>query len=146
MSLAIIFTGLFLDDAFELHEFLGRELARILSIPEFAHLIDQDRGEPIAWVLIGSFYLAILLLALPKSSATARKVAFTFVRLFILLAFFGIVTDFIHALIKGIEGVDTRVVSFAMKLVEDGGEMVVGSLMLATVYALYHSNQPSRPH
>ncbi len=137
LSLAVIFAGLFFDDAFELHEYLGRVLAHALSVPEFGNLIDQDRGEPIAWAAIGSVYLGILLFGMYRSSAFAREIALLFVKLFLLLAFFGIVTDFIHAFVKRIPGVNTHALSFGLGLIEDGGEMVVGSLMLVAAVLLH---------
>lgn len=134
-ALAVVFVILIIDDAFEIHEALGIFFADALRIPEFLGLVPQDRGEPIAYALLGLVCLTVLFMGYRQASAEARKVGLNFLKLFVALAVFGAAIDFIHGVSRNIEGTLGRATYFGLTVLEDGGEMVVVSLM--AIYALH---------
>ncbi|MEM9709175.1 MAG: hypothetical protein AAF871_10320 [Pseudomonadota bacterium] len=59
-----------------------------------------------------------------------------------LLAIFGVGVDVVHLLIDGVESKIGLVIQALVGLTEDGGEMVVGSLILAAVIAHWRQVEP----
>ncbi|SFI73603.1 hypothetical protein [Albimonas pacifica] len=131
-ALAAAFAMLLADDALEGHERLGRALAEGLSLPAPPFLRAQDAGE----LLVVAAECAILALLLAwawrrRRQGDARRLA-VFVALFGLLGLAGVVCDMAHEAVRA-----WPVPRYATGVAEDGGEMVVASLLLAYAWAVF---------
>lgn len=128
-----VFVYLLLDDAVKIHETVGGMLAANINAEPVMGLRLQDYGELIVSFCAAVFVLTPVAVAMLKGSSEFRKASLDLGFLIGLLAFFGIVVDMLHvALPTG------RVSYFVLGTVEDGGEMLAGSLMVA--YALVRIN------
>lgn len=133
----IIFFILLADDALQIHERGGSMLADWLSIPAMYHLRSVDYGELMVFALWGLTAIAILTVTSRiDQSPIARQVSKGLLLLLLGLAFFGGFFDMLHIAVANnweLSGTGHRL----FDAIEDGGEMVVVSLMLAFVYRIY---------
>jgi hypothetical protein len=129
LALAVVFAYLLLDDAFQIHEFVGLHLVSRLGLAGLVGARPQDSGELIVMAATGSVLLAQLALAYRASGTEDRRPVPVYLALLILLAFFGVFVDMLHMALRGIVT--------GLALVEDGGEMLVVSLIVAYTACLY---------
>lgn len=134
-SLAVIFFILAIEDALELHERIGPYIIEIFNVQPYFGIAVTNWDDPIAFGGLGLICLALAIHGYRRSSARARQIGWNFLKLIVLLACFGVLADFVSALLLGLEGSMRRFIHIVMSLVEDGGEMIVVSLI--TVYAIY---------
>lgn len=131
ISMALIFTLMLLDDSLQLHERIGSNRVDALSLTGTEWLKAQDIGEVLVWALMAAFVLPVMAYGIMRSDAHGRRIGLRLMALIALFALFGGVVDMLHhpfrALPFGIQLAD---------LLEDGGEMLVGSLILAHVAAM----------
>ncbi len=127
---AALFLYILVDDAFSVHEVLGRRLAEIF---EFApdHLKPRDVGELLVSVVAGGVLLTAIGLSYLLGCARFRSITHDLLLMFATLAFFGVFVDLLHSAIKL-----GSVFSHVLALIEDGGEMLVMSLILIYAWAL----------
>lgn len=134
-----VFSGLafwlFIDDAFRYHEVVGGLLAESLNLSFLSDLFggrvrEQDIGELIAQAFAGGVFLVFAIWGYISSAPQIRKTGLQFAGFLVLLGMFGIVLDILDrtALLKPYAQIS--------KHMEDGGELVVMSLMLAFVVSL----------
>lgn len=125
---SLLFMYLLLDDALKIHENFGITLANYWKLQPNFGLRAQDYGELsitgisflILFLLIGIAYLF--------SDKKARKISRHLLILVLSVAFFGVLVDMLHIVVpwnKPIFG-----------LIEDGGEMLVMSIIVWYVFAL----------
>ncbi|KAF0676934.1 hypothetical protein [Profundibacterium mesophilum] len=130
-SMAAVFTLMLLDDSLQIHERLGAERVEVLNLGATSWAKAQDIGEILVWGLMAALVLPIIAIGFVRSNAQGRRIGVVLVALIGLYAVFGGIIDVLHqpftALPYGIQIAD---------LLEDGGEMIVGSLILAHVAAL----------
>ena len=141
---ALAFAVVVLDDGMMVHERGGRVLVRLMGSPaEIAGFRAQDAGEMTVWALLGAGVAVVLLLAHRRSDAAARGRSAALVVPVGVFLFFGMVLDQLHGL------ADERLhlpswVNAVVGTVEDGGELVSGSVILAFVGALVARTWPTR--
>lgn len=124
---AALFLFVVVDDAFSLHEQVGVYLADIADFaPEY--LRPQDLGELLFLAAAGGLLFSFIGLCFLRGPQRFRSITFDIVFLFAGLVFFGIFVDAIH-------GVFYKIAELG--LIEDGGELVVISLILSYSWALY---------
>jgi hypothetical protein len=126
-----IFAYLFADEAFMLHERVAAHSTRLLRLDEI--------GPFEAWAVVQGLYMAAvgigMLVALwyvarRASTRAARRFSIQAVALLILLGAFAVIGDFLgYALFRE---------AHLAHIVEDGGEAIVTSFMLALVVAHVH--------
>ena len=133
----IIFFILLADDALKIHERGGARLADWFSFSAMYNLRAVDYGELMVFALWGLIAIAILTVTSRiDRSPTAREVSKGLFLLLLGLACFGGLFDMLH-----IAAANTWELSATgnnlFDAVEDGGEMVVVSLVLGFVYRIY---------
>lgn len=131
LAWSALFGFLLIDDAVGIHEALGGVIVTALnipgmSIPGIGDVRGQDFGEILS-VLAAAPIFACIVLGYFKLDAEQQEFSRGLVVLVGLLGFFGVVIDFfVHA-------VDDHWLFF----IEDGGEMIVMSVMLWFIFR-YH--------
>lgn len=133
----ILFVFLLLDDALQVHENVGQYLSRELALNPFWGLRSQDLGELIASAIAGAVLLIPLALTHLLSKSPERAVSFRLALLFAILVFFGVGVDMLHSAAGSI-------LKKPLGIVEDGGEMVVVSLMCWFIFGVSYNYYTSR--
>jgi hypothetical protein len=122
---ALLFLYLLLDDALQVHERVGGRIALRAGFVSAMRLRAQDFGELAVSLAVGSLFFALIASLYRRAPGSARAATHGLAVLLAALVFFGIVIDLAHIAVP--------IVGFSM--VEDGGEMLVMSALLA--YALH---------
>lgn len=124
----VLFVYVVADDAFSIHENVGEYLS---DSGEFAPSFfrPQDIGELIVSGSTGLILFSIIGLCYARGSSAFRSITHDIILLFSGLVFFGVFVDSIHGAINAFTG--------ELGLIEDGGELVVISLILAYVWAVF---------
>jgi hypothetical protein len=138
LSWILMFTFFLVDDAFELHQYIGDQITIIFEMSFFLNLNLQPRLlELIVLAMAGLCLLAIVALVYFRSPYTFKKVSNDLLLFILALVFFGIIVDLGSAL--------TSQPAFILGLIiiEDGGEMVTLSLIVWYVFLLaIHYGKP----
>jgi hypothetical protein len=121
---SLLFLYVFIDDCFRVHEKIGSLLKHRLGIGEIFGINPQNVGELLVTVFVGSTLILILGISYYYSEKEERKFSQIVFLLVIMLGFFGVVVDIGGAL------VERKIYRGILALIEDGGEMVVMSLIL----------------
>jgi hypothetical protein len=129
LGLAYCLIVLLLDDSQKLHE-AGGSLVRLFFFPPELQLSSSAVvvGELIAWAVLGSLCLLFLAFALWGAAAAERQLAMGILFRIGLIALFAVGVDIIHHLFP-----QGGVLPRSFPLVEDGGEMLAISVLLAYV-------------
>lgn len=124
------FFYLLVDDALAIHEKVGRLLARHWGFtPPFGIRL-QDVGELVVSAGVGLGLASLILLSLHKSNKSFKNFSLFLTFSFVGLIFFGVVVDTLNG---GTEpGSSLKAI---LVIIEDGGEMIVASIMLAGSYS-----------
>ncbi len=117
------------DDSAGYHERVGEKLASLLDLPTFAGLRPQDTGELLAWLVPGALLGLLLVLCILRRSPGDLGILALVMGGFGLLVLFGVVADMIHVAAPTEFG-------GAIGLIEDGGEMLVISMLAALAIGL----------
>ncbi len=129
---SLLFLYLLLDDALGIHESFGNIVAVNLAFAPGIGLRARDFGELAVSAIAATLFLIPLALFYVRGSGAFKKATEHLLLLLVSLAFFGIFVDMLHVAIRlGWK------VTFLLGAVEDGGEMVVMSIMAAYVFLLY---------
>lgn len=128
-----LFGYLLVDDLFEVHESFGLALSQRFNFPAILGLRPVDIGELAVTATVGAILLTFIAIGHLRASRSARTDSTVLVALLFALSFFGVVVDMVHVILLTL-GVSAYIEWF-VALVEDGGEMVVASLMSAFVLA-----------
>lgn len=130
LAWSVVFTTLLAFDALRLHERLGYRWARQLDLATPLGMKPGDLGELGVSLLAGAGLLLLLLLSLVGADARYRRVCRHLATLVLLLAVFGLGFDMVAALVR-----EQPTLGFLTSFAEEGGEMVVASLI--TAYTFY---------
>lgn len=131
---SMLFVYLLIDDSFEVHETLGKLIAETLHFQGWLGLRPVDLGELLVSALFGFLFIAALVLFFFLSDQITRRITLYMFGFFILLAFFGVALDLVGGLFDhhGVVGV--------LVILEEGGEMLVMSLITWFVYRLNYED------
>jgi hypothetical protein len=131
LAWAAVFLYFLADDAFQVHENVGRIIAGNLDfVPPF-NLRLQDFGELAVYAIAGTILLLGITLSYWRGSKTFRGISIDILLLISILVFFGVVVDM--AEIAADRGV---FVKETLGLIDDGGEMIVTSVMVWYIFRL----------
>ena len=126
-----VFIYLLLDDALRIHETVGGIIADNLTMfPPFGLRV-KDIGELIVTGVAGVFLVSFVLIAYIYGSKNFKKMSNDLFLLIFTLAFFGVFVDMLHISIQ--LGWKTTEV---LAVIEDGGEMVIASIICWYVFLL----------
>lgn len=141
-----IFLYILLDDALELHERIGVQLGTAWQLPAISGLRGQDLGELLVFASVGIISLGALVWSYrtERHLATRQTSVYLFV-LLLLFSVFGGVVDMIHFAVSAIAS--PLWLQRSLTILEDGGEMVMISVIAAFVYRLVkpRSQTPAVP-
>ncbi|HVG46688.1 MAG TPA: hypothetical protein VM899_00915, partial [Rubellimicrobium sp.] len=131
LSFAFVFALVSADDIFHLHETGGEWLVDLLGIESTLGLWGQDFGELLVWAGLGVVAVSAIALGYLAADPKGRRLGN------VLLAFLGalvlcaVVVDMVHSAFSA-----SYWPNLIFEVLEDGGEMVVGSTLLARCLAL----------
>jgi hypothetical protein len=126
----IVFAFLLMDDAFQFHEHFGQWLAAHYSVPVAFGLRPDDIGELLFAGAIGGVTLVLIGFGYWRGDQQARIVSRDMAILVVLLAGLGVGVDVLHV----ITYFKAPLLGHFLLIVEDGGEMIVVSLMAAYIF------------
>lgn len=143
LGFAGVLLVMMLDDSLQLHEIIGARVAEFLHIEAFGGVAAKDSGEIIAWAILGGILVLIGTAGLARTPIASWPRFYMLTGLVGLLGFFAVGIDFLHdpvcAAASGL-----RYCSQIFDLVEDGGEMIAVSLILAHVLVAFPGRRPAR--
>jgi hypothetical protein len=132
----LVWSGLFAymlaDDYLMFHENFGAFAANTFGISEHMSLRGQDFGELSFYLLVGGTFVVLLWIAYWSGSESFRRNSIALFVLLLLFAFFAVVADLLHIMID----VDLPSLDHIFDVIEDGGEMLVMSLITWFAYRL----------
>lgn len=120
----ILFLYLLCDDALQIHEKLGKSISQNFGFTPPFNLRLRDFGELAISSVAGAILLPILIFAFRTGDTYFRRLSKDLFILIICLLFFGVFIDIIDIALN---------IGHAGALIEDGGEMIVCSLILLIV-------------
>ena len=123
-SWLMVFCYVLLDDALSIHENLGLLSSNLWTFAARMGLRPQDWGELLVTGAVGVVLLTPVAIAFLRASTRERRHTLILAALLGLLAFFGVFIDMVHIWFGGEQ----------WGLVEDGGEMLVVSMVLYYVF------------
>lgn len=125
----LLFSYLVLDDAFQIHELLGKWVSDELGLPALLNLRPRDLGELAVAAGAGLFFLTTLSVTYQRSGRRARATSQNLILLLAALVFCGVIADMAHTMARS--GVWRTILG----VVEDGGENLVMSVIAWYVLA-----------
>jgi hypothetical protein len=137
LSWSLLTLYLLVDDLFQVHERVGRELANYFEMIQAFGLRAQDFGELAVVAVIGGILLSFVALAYWKSSPRIRIICHHFLLLLVFLAIFGVFFDLAHVISLGNDFWWN-----IFGIIEDGGEMIIISIFCWYVYYLSGNDEP----
>ena len=132
---SLLFLYFLLDDSLQIHERLGSDLANYFEFQSVYQLRALDYGELVVSMFFGVFLFSFIGFSYLYSDSTAKLVSKHLFILILFMVFFGVLVDMVHSAIpwgKSISG-----------LIEDGGEMMIMSVILWYVFDLELSSEES---
>jgi hypothetical protein len=129
---ALVFAFLLVDDAGQIHERVGAWLGRSYAVPVAFGLRPNDIGELTFAVVVGLAMLALVGFASWRVGEQARRVSRDILCLVLVLAFIGVPVDTLHV----IAYFQRSLLAQVLLVVEDGGEMLVMSALMAYAFHL----------
>jgi hypothetical protein len=126
---AIIFGYLLVDDLLRFHEFFGEGLVRLFDDPN-RHLLGglrtEDLGELTILVAAAIPLLTLVAVNYARGSAASRRTDRVFALLLVIMTAFAVGVDLVGAVFT----------DSSLPLLEDGGELVVLSVITSYAYSL----------
>lgn len=126
---AAIFTYLLLDDSLRIHENVGKLIVLSQGWEPYwtthLNLRNQDWGELAVSVVAGGAFLTMLALAYWRGDSASRRVCVHLVLWIAVLGFFGVFVDMLSIAVG-----ESDLTVLLLDISEDGGEMIVASLIV----------------
>lgn len=126
----LVFAFLLLDDAFQFHEQFGKWLGEQYSLPVAFGLRPDDIGELLFASVVGGVTVLLIGWGFWRGGADARIVTRDTALLVVVLAALGVGVDILHV----ITYFKAPLLAQFLLIVEDGGEMLVVSLIAAYIF------------
>ena len=125
-----LFIYLLLDDSLAIHETWGLAMSEFFSFPPLFGLKTNDLGEIAISLIIGCGFLILIAITYRLGDSFARRTSKFLIFMLFALGFVGIITDSLHVMVK------IELLKLFLTIIEDGGEMIVMSIILAFVLLL----------
>lgn len=136
----LVFTYFLFDDALQFHERAASYMVRHLNLTPVFGLKPQHFGELSFSLIVGILFLFLVVWAYIHGSQAFKKISQDMLIFIFVLFFFGVVVDTLHTINFG------KYVGFVLGVLEDGGEMLVASLILWYVFLLSLHNENNTPY
>lgn len=134
---ALLFAYLLVDDWRSVHERWGLALSRAWTLPTPPFIRPADVGELLVSAAAATALLPGIALGWWCGTAAYRQACADLVSLLLLLVVFGIGVDMLHVAVMHLPGPKE-----VLAVVEDGGELLVASAIVAYCVALLHRSGP----
>ncbi|GAA5189105.1 hypothetical protein [Ferrimonas gelatinilytica] len=128
----LLWLYLLLDDSLQLHEQAGEWLAQPVTWEKWAGIGADAWGEFLYLSVVGAALVALLYWTHKRSASGSQRQVLPLWGLLVLLVFCGGIGDMLHSAFY-----DVPIWQVLFVLLEDGGEMVVVSLMVVALLALH---------
>lgn len=135
---SMLFAVFLLDDALQLHERGGAYLARLFNFQARFGLRAIDFGELLVYALIAAHFVVLLGIHYAPSETATKAISNMLIFLVLLLAFFGVIFDMFNIAIQH------PIVTPILGILDDGGEMLVMSVVVWYAYGFHTSSRASR--
>ena len=133
ICMAALFVVLLYDDYFEFHEFMGGFAGNSLATDGTLGLRAQDFGELLGVAILFALSVFILFVGFRRAASENRSFVKRVLFLVLALGVFGVGFDMVHEIVKGVlPGLTGHALNGIFSILEEGGELVVSSLMLFT--------------
>lgn len=130
--LSMVFVVILLDDALSLHEAAGGVLSRTFGLPPLLGVSGQDLGELAVFLAEGVLVLSVVCIAWRRGGPGDGALLRFYLLLLAALACCSVLFDALHAWsVHRLGPDDPRFLAYVLGAAEDGGEMLVASLILA---------------
>ena len=126
---SLLFFYLLLDDSLTIHETLAEIITERLGLQAVFNLRAVDVGEFLVSAGIGLFFLFFLAISYRFAKGIPRQTSKYLIIMLFALAVFGIAVDMLHSLLRF-----SLFWEPLLAMIEDGGEMVVMSVIAWFVY------------
>jgi len=140
LTWSILFIYLLLDDSLQIHERIGAYLVDYFELQPAFNLRAQDFGELGVSILFGSLLFLFVGCAYSFSDIVARRISKHLFILVLSLAFCGVLVDTFHRAIPCLQAPVGKSIRI---LVEDGGEMLIMSIIVVYVFNLKVTSKES---
>ncbi len=130
----IVFGVLLLDDVMIFHKNISANLSSYLFAAHALRKYREKLGEMVVYLAVALPLFAIVRVAHRRSISVERQFSQKLLRLFSILLVFVVVVDIADVLIRQILG--TGPVLFIMETIEEGGEMVMISLICGYIFGV----------
>lgn len=134
LACAALFAVMLADDSLQIHERLGEVAVNAEAVGEASWANRQTLGEIAVWAVLAVLLIPVMLFGFVKSTRAQWVPALRFLGLICLFVLFGGVVDSLHQPVANLPYGPQLA-----DLVEDGGEMIVASLIVAHAVALWHA-------
>lgn len=131
LSLSLLFLYLLVDDYAQIHEKMGLVISDKFGFTAAFNLRAKDFGELAMSGLVGLFFLILIATSYYFGDRLSRQASRYLIIMLCALAFCGIIVDMIHI------AVQIPSLYVPLTILEDGGELVVMSVIAAFVLLLY---------
>ena len=131
MAWGLFFGYLLLDDSLGIHEKLGFRISEWFNFQPAFNLRALDFGEVIVSFAVCIFFLIVISWNYNRSKSKDRQYSNVLLFSLFALAIPGVVFDLVQIAL-----VDDSFLSLVFEVLEDGGEHIVMSIILAFVYAI----------
>ncbi len=125
-----LFTYVLLDDALVIHETWGLAMSKALSFPAVLGLNPHDLGEIAISAIFGFSFLGLIAINYRLANYFERRTSKYLIYMLFSLGLVGIVADSLHVMNN------FSLLNPILTVIEDGGEMIVMSFILAFVLLL----------
>lgn len=139
LAWAAVYLYLLADDSLRIHEQLGGVIKTAFDLRPAYGLRGQDFGELLVTAGFGLILLVFLSVGFWFADRIARRESYMLLALTGGIGFFGVVVDMLQS------AAPSGWVSSVFALAEDGGEMVLVSLVLAFVFMLVQTHDKPQP-
>lgn len=129
LAWSLLFGYLLLDDSLSIHEKIGGRISYLFQ--DAFRLRAVDYGEVLVSAIVGIFFLILITWGYYQSNFMERKYGKFLIIFLLILAIPGVLLDLIHIMVHNNYHLD-----LIFALLEDGGEHIVMSLVLAFVYTI----------
>ena len=130
----VTFLYLLCDDSLGIHERIGRLITGNLGFEPPFGLYPRDIGELAVSAVAGITLTPLLIWAYLRGSLAFKNMSQDLLLLVLVLAFFGVAVDTVHSIARGLGlGLNAE---FILGVIEDGGEMLIASLMIWYIFLL----------
>ncbi len=131
-----LFAYILIDDAFQVHETVGKSLVTWFGLQPVFGIEEKNVGELLVSATAGTVFLILAAVVYTRAGRPARRTFHHLVLWCCVLAFFGVVVDMLHSSIHW-----KPWASSLMGIIEDGGEMLVMSWMVWYCFTRFNPPQ-----